>query len=456
MSKDSQDSVNSLDYFELSKSPIFEEEEELHRRLPTPRYTKSQLKDFEINYVSTCRPIIPANLSASSNKYPLAILDINLHGAIKVDISEKAPFDVTFHEVPIHTYLPHTEFSYRSNTLSGCYNYVSNFYNPERMAEWYKKYVKKYNMLLTIKEHNFDTIFPTINYEQTNKELKKYYKDLISIRRRLIDIKKTSSEEEREDIKELKDKARISTHMYKQLKEYISSQSYVHPTHILNKSYSATSSVTKRYDINDPESSLIVSYVYEAQETDETEENSVEIVHFDLLQLEYNEELYKYQNKCIYSLTDLLEFIFPKQSEFILDYKNPDNPFYNDTTRKIIPFIEYVDKLTNVQANHQYQENTPENIAEKEKYYSFNTENLLSFLNALNLKKLYIYDNSCSGYEGMDELFMIQHIDESVHELPKNIARGTRKRKVKTKKNKRRRGRGITSSKRKTHHHKRR
>jgi len=457
MSKDSQDSVNSLDYFELSKSPIFEEEEELSRRLPTPRYTKSQLKELEINHVSTCRPIIPANLSASSNKYPLAIVDINLHGAIKVNISNKAPFDVTFHEVPIHTYLPHTEFSYRSNTLSGCYNYVSNFYSPERIEEWYKKYVKKYNMLLTIKKHNFDTIFPTINYEQTNKELKKHYKDLISIRRQLIDIKKTSSkEEEREDIKELKDKARISTHMYKQLKEYISSQSYVHPTHILNKSYSATSSVKKHYDINNPESSLIISYVYEAQETDETEENSIEIIHFDLLQLEYNEELYKYQHNCIYSLTDLLEFIFPGQSEFILDYKNPDNPFYNDTTKdhnKIKPFIEYVDKLTNVQANPHYHSNTPENIAEKEKYYSFNTENLLSFLNILNLKHLYVYDNSCSGYEGLDELFIIKHIDESVHELPKHIARGTRKRKVKTKKNKRRRG--FTSGKRKTHHRKR-
>ena len=457
MSKDSLDSQNSLDFFELSKSPIIEEEEIFPRRLPTPRYTKSQLQQLEINHDSTCKDIIPPNLSASSNKYPLAILDINLHGAIQVNVIDKAPFNVTFQELPIHKYLSHTDFCYRSNTLSGCYNYVSNFYEPERLEEWYKQYVKKYNMLLTIKKHNFDTIFPTINYDQTNTKLKKHYKDLISIRRKLVDLKKSNlskvdnPEEEREYIKETRDKARVSTHMYKQLKEYISSQSYIHPTHILNKSYSATSSVKKHYDINNPESSLILSYVYEAQETDETEENSVEIIHFDLLQLEYNPDLYKYRNNCIYSLKDLLEFIFPRQSDLIMDYNNPDNSFYNETTSKIKPFIEYVDKLTNVQANPHYHKDTPENIAEKEKYYSFNTENLLSFLNILNLKKLYVYDNSCSGYEGTEDLFMIQHIDETVHELPKNIARGTRKRK--TKKNKRRRG--ITSSKKKRHHRKR-
>jgi hypothetical protein len=199
---------------------------------------------------------------------------------------------------------------------------------------------------------------------------------------------------DKEYMKTKKEKSRVLTHMLKQIKEHEGAHSYIEPTHILNKNYSASSNLQSTYDINNPESALILTYVYE------TEEGRVEILHFDLLQLQFNPQLYRYQNNCIYSLLDFLEFMM-----------------VDPTNTKIKPLLEFVDKL--------FKENT-------EEHHSINTKELLSFLNTFHFKKLYVYDNSCSGYSFSDDITMIKHIDEKIHTLPGNIAKGTRKKRTKS------------------------
>jgi hypothetical protein len=409
-SVDSSDTDNSLDRYDVSPE---QEVYKIKRRRSlgrTPRLLpKSECKK---------RFIPPAPYNPES-KYPVAILDINLHAAIVSDVGNPSTdFEVTFDEIPIREYLHETNFYYRSNTLSGCYNMAPNFYDTERLEEWYTFYVQTYKRYLPYDVDYFDDVFSRINRDETNKKLKNNYKKRIVLIREFLSRMLESEDKkpgDKEYMKTKKEKSRVLTHMLKQIKEHEGAQTYIHPTHILNKNYSATSNLQNTYDINNPESSLILTYVYE------TEEGRVDILHFDLLQLHFNTQLYRYQNNCIYSLLDFLEFIMVEP-----------------TNTKIKPLIEFVE--------HLFKGNTEENMAKKQEHTQFDTKELLSFLNTFHFKKLYVYDNSCSGYSFSDDVTMIKHIDEKIHTLPKNIARGTRKRKRQTK----------SSNKRSKHRHKQR
>jgi len=389
MSADSSpdsDEDNSLDVYDVSPE---QEVYKIKRRRSlgrTPRLLpKSECKK---------RFIPPAPYNPES-KYPVAILDINLHAAIVTDVGKPSTdFEVTFDEIPIHGYIPETKFYYRSNTLSGCYNMVPNFYDTERLEEWYTFYVQTYKKYLPYDVDYFDDVFTRINRDETNKRLKNNYKKRIVLIREFLSRMLESEDKKPGDkkyMKTKKEKSRVLTHMLKQIKEHEGAHSYIEPTHILNKNYSASSNLQSTYDINNPESALILTYVYE------TVEGRVEILHFDLLQLQFNPQLYRYQNNCIYSLLDFLEFMM-----------------VDPTNTKIKPLLEFVNKL--------FMGNT-------EEHHSINTKELLSFLNTFHFKKLYVYDNSCSGYSFSDDVTMIKHIDEKIHTLPKNIARGKTKKK---------------------------
>jgi hypothetical protein len=387
-SKDSadDDEDNSLDRYDVSPE---QEVYKIKRRSSLGRTPRLLPKS-----VCKKRFIPPAPYNPES-KYPVAILDINLHAAIVTDVGKPSTdFEVTFDEIPIHEYILETKFYYRSNTLSGCYNMVPNFYDTERLEEWYTFYVQTYKKYLPYDVDYFDDVFTRINRDETNKRLKNNYKKrIVLIREFLSRMLETEDKKpgDKEYMKTKKEKSRVLTHMLKQIKEHEGAHSYIEPTHILNKNYSASSNPQNTYDINNPESALILTYVYE------TEEGRVEILHFDLLQLQFNPQLYRYQNNCIYSLLDFLEFMM-----------------VDPTNTKIKPLLDFVNKL--------FMGNT-------EEHHSINTKELLSFLNTFHFKKLYVYDNSCSGYSFSDDVTMIKHIDEKIHTLPRNIARGKTKKK---------------------------
>jgi hypothetical protein len=361
----------------------------------------------------------------SESKYPIAILNIGLHGTIMPNISSS--LEVSFDEVLLDEYIPDTKVFYRSNTLSGCYNYSRRFYTPRQLKEWYTLYVETYKDYLLDETYvdEFDEEFAEILRSETNKRLKNEFKRRITLDREILSI--ISETEDKEYIKSKKDESRLLTNMFKQLKEHEGVKPYIHPTHILNKYYTAVSSVKNIYDTSNPESYLILTYVYE------TQEGTVNILHFDLLQDGYNEKIYRYQNNCIYGLLDFLEFVIPDTlQDVVMDFENPDNHSH-PLIMKMKPLLEFVQHLFNVQANKKYRENTEENIAKKREHASIDTREVLSFLSAFYFKKLYIYDNSCSDYAHLGDMSMIKRVDEKIHTLPENIARGKTKKKKRTK-----------------------
>jgi hypothetical protein len=344
-----------------------------------------------------------------------------MHGQIEVKLKS---IDVIFNLLNITDYVPDTTVYYRSNTLVGCYNYGSSTKYGQDIINTFDKYISIFNR----NPDTFESKFDDIDKEKIDKE-KRDYKLKNNYKREILSLKQTKPYTSK-----VREEQRILTNMYKKIKEQSAQHSYIPVTRILNKSYCATSSIKKLYNLDDPESCLLFTYAYLF------EGDITEILYFDLLQWEYNPRVPKYKGYCIYGLWNLLHFLF---STSVDNYKDPSSPFH-----VIKPFVDFVEKLKDVQANPEYETtdiDEPENnrkIAEKRKYYDFNTANLLSFLSIFKLKKLYIYDNSCSDY-GMDSLFMTQHIDDAISALPANIAKG------KTKKNKRRKNKRSKSRRQK-------
>lgn len=408
-SKDSQDEYSKESIDDYPVSPLYTSPEKIEvpiittRRIPTPRY----LTDDSHVY-SRCNPDTPFLEPIESSIYPIAMVNIFMHGQLDVKLKS---IEVVFNKLTVSQYIPDTTVYYRSNTLAGCYNYGSSTKYGQDIINTFDKYVKIFNRNPNTFEEKFDEIDKEKNKEKRDYKLKNNYK------REILSLKATVPY-----TSEVREEQRILTNMYKKIKEENAQHSYIPVTRILNKAYCATSSINKLYNLDDPESCLLFTYAYLF------EDDITEILYFDLLQWEYNPRVPKYKDYCIYGLWNLLHFLFSTEVD---NYKDPSSPFH-----VIKPFVEFVEKLRDVQANPEYattDEDEPENNrrkAEKRKYYDFNTADLLSFLSIFKLKKLYIYDNSCSDY-GMDSLFMTQHIDDALASLPPNIARG------KTKKNKR-------------------
>ena len=401
-------SKESIDSYEIS--PIYTSPEKPEpiissKRIPTPRYSSE-----ESHIYSRCNPDNPFLEPIESDIYPIAMLNIFMHGQIDVKLKN---IDVQFNQLTISEYIPDTTLYYRSNTLAGCYNYGFSKKYGQDITNTFNKYISIFNRSPDTFENKFDEIDKEkINKEKIDYKLKNNYK------REILSLKQTVPYTSK-----VREEQRILTNMYKKIKEQNAQHSYIPVTRILNKFYTATSSITKLYDLDDPESCLLFTYAYLF------EGGITEILYFDLLQWEYNPRTPKYKNNCIYGLWNLLHFLFSSEVD---NYQDPSSPFH-----VIKPFVDFVEKLRDVQANPEYittDTDDPENqrkIAEKRKYYDFNTADLLSFLSIFKLKKLYIYDNSCSDY-GMDSLFMTQHIDDALASLPANIDKGN-----KTKKNKR-------------------
>jgi hypothetical protein len=418
-SKDSKDSKESIDSYEVS--PIYLSPERpapiiSSRRLPTPRYLSEDLRIY-----SRCNPDDLLFGPIESDIYPIGMLNIFMHGQIEVKLRN---INVEFNKLAITDYLPDTTVYYRSNTLAGCYNYGHSTKYGQDLTNTFNKYVSMFNRNPNTFEEKFDEI-------DKEKSEKKDYKLKNNYKREILSLKHTIPYTSK-----VREEQRILTNMYKKIKEQNAQHSYIPCTRILNKYYTATSSIKKLYDLDDPESCLLFSYAYLF------EGNIWETLYFDLLQWDYNPRTPKYKDYCIYGLWNLLHLLFSSEVD---NYQDPSSPFHI-----IKPFVDFVEKLTKVQANPEYittDDEDPENtrkIAEKRKYYDFNTFDLLNFLSILKLKKLYIYDNSCSDY-GMDSLFMTQHIDDAISTLPPNIAKGNKK----TKKRKRRKNKRIKSRKQK-------
>ena len=117
-SKDSTESKESIDSYEVS--PIYTSPERPEpiissRRLPTPRYLREELRTY-----SRCNPDDLFLEPIESEAYPIAMLNIFMHGQIEVKLRN---IDVVFNKLNVSDYIPDTTVYYRSNTLAGCYNY---------------------------------------------------------------------------------------------------------------------------------------------------------------------------------------------------------------------------------------------------------------------------------------------------------------------------------------------